>query len=150
MQAREKYLEALQSRLHSTMLGQAPPPEVSRFLQGMGITSVDVVTLALAFVLGGFSSAVWTWRMALVGGRSPTVFEITSTVLLGGTIAFIFGCILRYWDVPILLTMVVSVLAGMGGDSIARLLLLLFNKVVINTFEKVFGFKVGKLDDDKK
>lgn len=148
-QQREQYLEQLQSKLRT--LAQSPPAtEAVKLAQQIGITQVDIITLLLAFVLGGFTSAIWTWRMSLVGGRQPTIFEIVSSALVSAIVAFGFACLLIYWGVPLLPGMLVSIMCGFSGDSLVRLAIFLFNKVVISNVEKVFGVKINQSDDGAK
>jgi hypothetical protein len=146
-QQREQNLEQLQIKLRA--LAQSPPAsEAVKLAQQIGITQVDVITLGLAFVLGGFTSPIWTWRMSLVGGRNPTIFEIVSSALVSAVVAFMFGCGLIYYEIPLMLTLVVSVMCGFSGDSLVRLAIFLFNKIVINTVEKIFGVKINQPDSN--
>lgn len=146
---RELYLEQLQTKLR--VFAQSPPAsEAVKLAQQIGVTQVDVITLLLAFVLGGFTSAIWTWRMSLVGGRKPTIFEIVSSALVSAMVAFGFACLLIYWGVPLIPGMLVSIMCGFSGDSLVRLAIFLFNKLVIGTFEKVFSVKINQVEDGTK
>jgi hypothetical protein len=148
-QQREQHLEQLQIKLRT--LAQSPPAsEAVKLAQQIGVTQVDVITLALAFVLGGFTSAIWTWRMSLVGGRTPTIFEIVSSAMVSAIVAFGFGCGLIYWGVPLLPTMLVSVMCGFSGDSLVRLAIFLFNKIFVSSIEKIFGVKINQSTDGTK
>lgn len=146
---RELYLEHLQLKLR-TLAQSQPVTEAVKVWQQIGITQVDVLTLFLAFILGGFTSAIWTWRMSLVGGRTPTIFEIVSCAFVSGIVAFGFGCGLIYWGVPLLPTMLVSVMCGFSGDTVVRLAIFLFNKIFVSTIEKIFGVKINQSGDGTK
>ena len=149
MTKRSLYLEHLQLKFRTVAQSQ-PAAEAVKLWQQIGITQVDVLTLGLAFILGGFTSAIWTWRMSLVGGRNPTIFEVVSSALVSGVIAFGFGCGLVYYGVPLLPNMLVSVMCGFSGDSLVRLAIFLFNKIVVGSIEKIFGVKLNQPDDGKK
>lgn len=146
---RELYLEHLQCKLR-TLAQSQPATEAVKIAQQIGITQVDVITLCLAFVLGGFTSAIWTWRLSLVGGRQPTVFEIVSSAMVSAIVAFGFACLMIYWGVPMIPGMLVSIMCGFSGDSLVRLAIFLFNKLVIGMFEKIFSVKINQLEDGTK
>jgi hypothetical protein len=52
-----------------------------------------------------------------------------------------------FWKVPITAALPISGMAGFGGDAIVRLALLLYKKLISDTFYRVFNLKEK---DDKK
>jgi hypothetical protein len=148
---REKYLEQLQRKVLgvSDQLG-VPPTEAVKLAQQIGITQVDIITLVSACVLGGFTSAIWTWRMFIVGGRKPTVFEICSSALASAMVAFVAACLQLHWGVPFIPGMAISVMCGFSGDSLIRVAILAYKVIVVGTVEKITGVKVNPEEDGKK
>jgi ABC-type uncharacterized transport system permease subunit len=92
--------------------------------------------LLLAFLLGGFTSAMWTWREAR---RRPHWNEIVSTFFVTGLLAVAFAAyLIDKVETPMVI--VISILCGFSGDSLVRLLVRGFRAVATRMVDAVGTF----------
>lgn len=93
--------------------------------------------LVLAFLLGGFTSAVWTWREAK---RQPEWREIVSTFIVTGLVAVLFAAYLME-KIDTRMVVVISILCGFSGDSLIR--------IVVRGFKAVVSRVAGTQEDPR-
>lgn len=104
-----------------------PPEQIAETVrQAQVMTAEHWWNLMLAFLLGGFTSAVWTWREAR---RRPGWNEIISTFFVTGLLAVAFAAYLID-KIATPMVIVISILCGFSGDSLVRLIVRGFRAVV--------------------
>lgn len=82
------------------------------------LDATSALRLALSFLLGSFTSAFVT----LKAKELPSVREICSSTILSGIIAVAFGAYLIEHGITTGMLIVVSILCGLGGDVLVRVL----------------------------
>lgn len=111
-----------------------PITEAVRQASQVPMTSDGWYNLALAMVIGGAVSAVWTWRE---GRRKPRFTEVASTFLCSGAIAVAIVAYLMDKNISVPMVICISILTGFSGEIIIRIIIRGFLEIV----QRVFGVK---------
>lgn len=80
------------------------------------LTQHEIYKLAIAFMFGSLTSAVWTWKE----GKKARAHEVFSTAVVSGFGAIVWACILNQYNLPTTLLIAVSILTGFSGDIMLR------------------------------
>lgn len=83
------------------------------------MTQYEIWSIAIAFVFGGFTSAIWTWKEAI---RKPKRSEIVSTFIVSGLISIVVISLMLRWSpgAPMVFVLAISILCGFSGDILVR------------------------------
>lgn len=108
-----------------------PPDQIAETVKQVQVmTAEHWYNLLLAFMLGGFTSAMWTWREAR---RKPGWNEIVSTFFVTGLLAVAFAAYLQD-QIATPMVIVISILCGFSGDTIIRIAVRGFRAIVSRFF----------------
>lgn len=83
------------------------------------MTQTEFWSIMIAFVFGGFTSAIWTWKEAT---RKPKISEVVSTFIVSGLITIVVISLMLRWspEAPMLFILAISILCGFSGDILIR------------------------------
>lgn len=111
------------------------------------LTEYETWSMIVAFIFGGLTSAVWTWKEAV---RKPRLNEVASTMFVSGMFAVGVVCWLMKYNIPIYQVIAISILVGFAGDIIIRGLIRAVGKLAEGIFsENILSmFKSTKGKDD--
>lgn len=96
-----------------------PVTEVITEARELLMTRTELWSLVVAFVFGGFTSAIWTWKEAV---RKPKRSEIASTFIVSGLITMVVISLMLRWSpqAPMIYILAISILCGFSGDILVR------------------------------